>query len=304
MWERRFASLTQQKSRTERRVLAVTERSIREFWNSYPCDDQNSGGPGTSYDEFFRRYDTLRYSRARQEHILDCLDGIDFCGKRVLEIGLGQGAESEQIIRRGAIWSGIDLTPESVARVRARLSLRQLPHERLELGSALRLPFTAASFDIVFSHGVLHHIPEIGVAQTEIARVLKPGGELVAMLYAKFSLNYLVAISVVRRLTLIVRYLAGSRRGGETGRHLAIARRIGLPNYLRMRNFIHCATDGALNPYAKVYDLATVRKDFPSFKVTRHYRRYMVAHPLPVAWLPLDRLLGWHLWVHMKPRDP
>jgi SAM-dependent methyltransferase len=285
-------------------ILAIAEDRIREFWNTYPCDDPNIGGPEADYEEFFLRYDAYRYDRARQGHILDCLDGIAFRGKRVLEIGPGQGAESEQIIRRGAIWSGIDLTPEAVARVRARLNLRKLPYERLELGSALRLPFPAASFDIVFSHGVLHHIPEIGVAQNEIARVLKPGGELVAMLYAKFSLNYLFAISVVRRLALIARYLAGSRPGGEAGHHLENARRTGLSNYLRMRNFIHCATDGALNPYAKVYDLATVRKDFPSFVVTRHYRRYMVASPLPVAWLPLDRVLGWHLWVHIKRRDP
>jgi SAM-dependent methyltransferase len=285
-------------------VLSITEDAIREFWNTYPCGDYYTGIPGADLEEFFRRYDAFRYSRAQEGHILDCLDGIVFRDKRVLEIGLGQGAESEQIIRRGAIWSGIDLTPESVTRVRARLNSRKLPYERLELGSALRLPFPAASFEIVFSHGVLHHIPEIGVAQNEIARVLKPDGELVAMLYAKFSLNYLLAISVVRRLALIARYVAGSRRAGEAGQHLANARQMGLLNYLRMSNFIHRATDGPFNPYSKVYNLATVRKDFLRFSVTRHYRRCMSAPPLPVAWLPLDRVLGWNLWVHMKRRDP
>jgi SAM-dependent methyltransferase len=282
--------------------LAVTEEAIRDFWNAYPCGDYYNGGPGADLEEFFRRYDALRYNRAQEGHILECLDGIAFRGKRVLEIGLGQGADSEQIIRRGAIWSGADLTPESVARVRARLDFRKLPYERLELGSALHLPFPAASFDIVFSHGVLHHIPEIGVAQDEIARVLRPDGELVAMLYARFSLNYLLAISVVRRLALIARYLTGSRRGGETAHHLANARKMGLVRYLRMRNFVHRATDGPLNPYSKVYGLATVRRDFPSFRVTRHYRRSMTAPPLPVAWLPLERVLGWNLWVHMSRR--
>jgi SAM-dependent methyltransferase len=66
------------------------------------------------------------------------------------------------------------------------------------------MPFPDNSFDIVFSHGVLHHIPDILAAQKEIARVLKPGGQLIAMLYARRSLNYLVAISVVRRLGIAV----------------------------------------------------------------------------------------------------
>jgi Methyltransferase domain len=147
---------------------------------------------------FFRRYDKFRY--VREGHILRRLDAIDFKDKRVLEIGLGQGADSEQIIRRGAVWSGIDLTTESIARVSKRLRLRQLPYQHLECASALALPFADNSFDIVFSHGVLHHIPDVKTAQREIARVLKPDGELIAMLYARRSLNYLVAIAVVRRL--------------------------------------------------------------------------------------------------------
>lgn len=287
----------------------MTEEEVMEFWNAHPCDDDSArrlfGGLGADYEEFFTRYDKFRYSKTKACHIPVCLDGIYFCGKRVLEIGLGQGADSEQIIRRGAIWSGIDLTPESVQRVRTRLKLRDLPYERIEQGSALRLPFAAESFDIVFSHGVLHHIPDIKGAQKEIARVLKPDGELIAMLYAKFSLQYLLHISVVARLGLIARYVAG-RRDGEVGQHLPNAQKMGFIRYLRMKNFIHRSTDGALNPYSKVYHLAAVREDFPDFTITQHYRRYLSPHRRymspPLSWVPLDRALGWHLWVHMKRR--
>src|SRR5205085_10626994 len=117
------------------------------------------------------------------------LDRIDFAAKRVLEIGLGQGADGEQIVRRGGIYSGVDLTDESVKRVKMRFELKGLSYDRIEQASALELPFGDDSFDIVFSHGVLHHIPEIKPAQREIARVLKPDGRLIAMLYAKRSLN-------------------------------------------------------------------------------------------------------------------
>jgi SAM-dependent methyltransferase len=280
----------------------MDELEIQEFWNKYPCGEAHVGGLGGhrgDYEAFFSKYDRFRYHK--EAHILRCLDAIDFKGKRVLEVGLGQGADSEQLIKRGAVWSGLDLTPESVERVRTRLSLRSLPYEAVKQGSVLQLPFEGSTFDVVFSHGVLHHVPDIRTAQEEIHRVLKPDGELIVMLYAKWSLNYLVSIAVVRRVGLAMLYLAKQDPGGMIGQHLANARAVGLRRYLRLENFIHKNTDGPLNPYSKVYGLRGVRKDFPNFRVTRSHKRFMHGPPLPVGRLPLDRLLGWHLWVHMKP---
>ncbi|HEX8816128.1 MAG TPA: class I SAM-dependent methyltransferase [Terriglobales bacterium] len=286
-----------QKARSE----IPNEQSIRDFWNAHPCGDHQVDSLKADYQAFFDRYDQYRYSR--EGHILRRLDAIDFKGKRVLEIGLGQGADAEQIIRRGALWSGLDLTPESVERVSARMRVRGLAFERIECGSALSMPFADHTFDIVFSHGVLHHIPDIHTAQREIARVLKPNGRLIAMLYARRSLNYLVSISLIRRAALLGLYLTGAKSSGIVGGHLANARKEGLWNYLKMPNFIHRNTDGPDNPYAKVYDLDIVRKDFPDFEIERTYQDHMHAPPLPVGMLkPLAGLLGWHLWVHLKPR--
>lgn len=281
----------------------MKESDIQDFWNRNPCGDQQVGGLQErrgDYEAFFSDYDKFRYRK--EGHILRCLDGIDFKGKRVLEIGLGQGADSEQIIRRGATWSGLDLTPESVARVRTRLALRQLPHHSLQVGSVLQIPHDSGSFDMVFSHGVLHHVPDILSAQREIHRVLKPGGELIAMLYAKNSLNYLLSIAIVRRLGLLALYFTDPEPDSILAGHLANARRTGLFRYLRMKNFIHRNTDGPFNPYSSVYDLRKVRRDFPAFEVIRSYKRFMYAPPLPVRALPLERSLGWHLWVHMRPK--
>ena len=279
----------------------MSEKAIRDFWDAHPCGESQVEGLSSDYEDFFRRYDAFRYQR--EAHILRRLDAIDFKGKQVLEIGLGQGADAEQIIRRGAIWSGIDISAESVDRVSTRLRCRGLEYARLECGSALDLPFPDDCFDIVFAHGVLHHIPDVLTAQKEIARVLKPEGRLIAMLYARRSLNYLLAISVVRRLSLAVLVLSRAKPGGIIGAHIAGAKRMGLREYLRMRNFIHRNTDGPLNPYSKVYDLATVHKDFPAFTLDTHSQEYMHAPPLPVFWLkPFARVLGWHLWVHLNPR--
>lgn len=280
----------------------MNESQIASFWDSHPCGQEFVGGAAryrADYEKFFDEYDRYRYRT--EGHILRCFDSFALRDKQLLEIGLGQGADAEQLIRRGARWSGLDLTAESIARLRTRLELRQLPAVDLKQGSALDIPYPDNRFDIVFSHGVLHHVPDIRRAQQQIWRVLKPDGELIVMLYARYSLNYLLAIAVVRRLALMALYGLKLDPGGLASQHLANARSAGLWNYLRMENFLHRNTDGPGNPYSKVYDLRTVREDFPNFEVVRSYKRFMHAPPLPVSWLPLSRVLGWHLWVHLRP---
>lgn len=256
------------------------------------------------YEKFFAAYDQFRYSMER--HLPACLDALDVSGKHVLEIGLGQGADSERLIGRGAAWSGVDLTTESAERVRTRLTVRDLPFEDLRQGSVLDLPFADNTFDMVFSHGVLHHVPEITQAEKEIHRVLKPGGELVIMMYARWSLNYLVSIALVRRAVLLAAYPLAQlgvmkADDGMLGEHLGNARKMGLLRYLRLKEFTHHNTDGPTNPYALVYDRKRIERDFPSFRVTRTYKRFMHAPPLPVHGLPGQRLMGWHLWAHLEP---
>ena len=280
----------------------MNEHDVRLFWQDHPCGDMQVGGLHSyadDYESFFQAYDHYRYTK--EAHILECLNEIDFSGKETLEIGLGQGADTEQIIRRGAIWSGVDLTTESVSRVRSRLQIRNLSHRALREGSVLNLPFQDNSFDIVFSHGVLHHVPAIEKAQREIHRVLRSNGKLIVMLYAKWSLNYLVSISIVRRLGVIALRLANRSPGGIYAQHLENVHEQGLATYLKMDNFIHRNTDGPLNPYSKVYDRWSVESDFPLFRTERIFKRFMHAPPLPVRWMPLERQVGWHIWAHLLP---
>ncbi len=280
------------------------ESEIQDFWQANPCGAELVGDltdeTREMYTEFFDRYDQYRYSK--EPHILSNLDRIGFMGNRVLEIGLGQGADSEQITRRGGKFSGADLTSESVKRTRMRFALKELPYDRIEQASALDLPFSDDSFDIVYSHGVLHHIPEVHMTQAEIARVLKPDGQLVAMLYAKWSLNYQLSISVGRRAGPLAMYMLDIKGRGIYRAHLENARTMGIGNYLAMKNFFNVSTDGPRNPYSKVYGAPEIKADFPDFDVVSLHKEFMHAPPLPVKWLPLPRLLGWHLWAQMKPK--
>jgi SAM-dependent methyltransferase len=277
----------------------MDEQTIREFWQGHPCGDAQVGGLRErfhgDYDKFFTDYDQFRYRTER--HLPSCIEALNVAGKQVLEIGLGEGAESERLIREEARWSGVDLTAEAIERVRTRLTLRELPYEELRQGSVLDLPYADDSFDMVFSHGVLHHVPEIKQAQSEIHRVLRPGGELVVMLYARWSLNYLVSIGVIAQAGM----MSDDPSRGMLAAHLANARDRGLARYLRLEEFVHRNTDGPANPYALVYDRQRIERDFPSFRVTRTYKRHMHAPPLPVHRLPGQTLMGWHLWAHLEP---
>jgi SAM-dependent methyltransferase len=288
----------------------VDELTVQRFWQEHACGDAQVGGLhdrfSGDYKQFFRDYDAFRYRYER--HIPACIESLQVAGKLVLEIGLGQGSESERLIREGASWTGIDITSESVSRVETRLTLQGLPYQDLRQGSVLDLPFADDSFDVVFSHGVLHHVPDIARAQQEIHRVLRPGGELVIMLYARWSLNYLVSIGVLRRAALLaaaplarVGFLPSGSASGVLAGHLANAKKLGLFRYLRLSEFVHHNTDGPANPYALVYDRRRVERDFPSFRVVRAYKRFMHAPPLPVHGLPGQSLMGWHLWVHLVP---
>lgn len=288
----------------------MDEQTIQSFWQDHACGDAQVGGLRErfhdDYDKFFTDYDKFRYQNER--HLAACIDALDVNGKHVLEIGLGEGSDSERLIRQGARWSGVDLTAESVARVRTRLTLRELPYEELRQGSVLDLPFADGAFDMVFSHGVLHHVPEIKQAQKETHRVLRPDGELVIMLYARWSLNYLVSIALIRRAALLGAFplsragiLKSDPAEGMLAAHLRNAQQLGLIRYLRLEEFTHHNTDGPANPYALVYDRRRIEQDFPSFRVTRTYKRFMHAPPLPVHQLPGETLLGWHLWAHLKP---
>jgi ubiquinone/menaquinone biosynthesis C-methylase UbiE len=52
------------------------------------------------------------------------------------------------------------------------------------------IPFKESVFDCIYCFGVLHHIPEVEKDLAEIKRILKPGGQVMAMLYNRDSLLY------------------------------------------------------------------------------------------------------------------
>src|SRR5207253_10292090 len=107
--------------------------------------------------------------------------------------------DGAQFAKAGADYTGVDLTDAAVDLARKRFELFGLPGE-FRAADAESLDFADESFDLVYSHGVLHHTPDIAAAVSEIHRVLKPRGQAIIMLYHRGSYNYRIGIRVLRRL--------------------------------------------------------------------------------------------------------
>ncbi|HEX2090129.1 MAG TPA: class I SAM-dependent methyltransferase [Actinomycetota bacterium] len=100
----------------------------------------------------------------------------------VLEVGCGGGFNAETFLRRFPNWrlTATDYDPEMVELARRRLT-RFGDRVALDQADATALPYPNASFDLVLSIGVLHHVGAWEDALVQAARVLRPGGALLAV---------------------------------------------------------------------------------------------------------------------------
>jgi ubiquinone/menaquinone biosynthesis C-methylase UbiE len=162
-------------------AVACTANSLKlgeqvaEFWNSQPCGERYLGA-----DFDFESQARARYSL--EPHILHFANFSSAPNLRVLEIGVGIGADYERWLKAGALATGVDLSNASLELARRRCERAGLTPD-LHQADAEQLPFASNSFDVVYSYGVMHHSPNPAKCIQEAYRVLKPGGEARIMLY-------------------------------------------------------------------------------------------------------------------------
>ena len=118
-------------------------------------------------------YPPGRRPRRRHDEVLREL--LPLPGRRVADIGCGDGALVRLMARAGARVIGVDNNPAQLGR--ASLA-PPAGGETYVMAVGERLPFAAASFDAIVIFNALHHIPVAAqnAALAEVARVLKPGG--------------------------------------------------------------------------------------------------------------------------------
>jgi len=159
------------------------KRAVYEFWNAASCGE-NLYLNGNSADSY-KKHAEIRYSL--EPEILSFAEFARWKDRKVLEVGVGLGADHACFAAAGAKLFGIDLTERAVNHTKCRLQAIGCK-SILHVGDAEQLPFQSDSFDLVYSWGVLHHSPDTARCVHEIYRVLKTNGLAKIMMYHKFSM--------------------------------------------------------------------------------------------------------------------
>jgi SAM-dependent methyltransferase len=158
---------------------------VLAYWNRRPCNVRHSTKEAGTR-EYFDEVEARKY--LVEPHIPGFADFARWNGRRVLEIGCGIGTDAVNFARHGALYTGVDLSDVSMALARRRFEVFGLSGA-FECGNAeeldARLP--AASYDLVYSFGVVHHTPDARAAIESARRLVRPDGELRLMVYARHS---------------------------------------------------------------------------------------------------------------------
>ncbi len=125
----------------------------------------------------WRESDLGAITEALEDRLLFALiDDVD--GRRVLDVGCGEGALAVELRRRGAQVTGVDPSGSMIAAARKRAEAAGCPVALLQ-AQGQQLPFADASFDVVIAKTVLCFVGDGQPFISEMARVLRPGGRFV-----------------------------------------------------------------------------------------------------------------------------
>jgi SAM-dependent methyltransferase len=117
----------------------------------------------------------------------------------VLDAGCGDGVDlANSGLSVGCRAVGVELSDGGIRASAARIA--GIRTASVVQGSVLDLPFADATFDAAYSYGVVHHTTDPNRAVRDIARTLKPGGELLIYVYEQFdrrSWPWRVALGIV-----------------------------------------------------------------------------------------------------------
>lgn len=160
-------------------------KEVQDFWNASPCNLRHSNAPvGTK--QYFDEVEERKYFV--EPHIPAFADFPNWAGKRVLEIGCGMGTDATNFARCGAIYTGVELSSESLNLAKQRFEVFGLSGRFIE-GNAEEIDqlLQGEKFDLIYSFGVLHHTPSFENALKGIHTLMRSESVFKMMVYAENS---------------------------------------------------------------------------------------------------------------------
>lgn len=174
--------------------------AAQQLWNSKAVGSDRAKGAEKGSEAYFDRIRSYRYGY-ETPFIPTTFDFASLSGKRVLEIGVGNGIDAVEMMKNGATYTGLDVTENHLSLTQRHAELQNLSSEVEALihGDLLSTELNG-QFDVVYSFGVLHHIAHEQEYLRKIQTLLKPKGELRIAVYSKYSFFnvYLLATWVLR----------------------------------------------------------------------------------------------------------
>ena len=173
-----------------------TQRDIRAYWDAHIHDLEVTSHPPGSRGFFA---DLEQYHFEKLHHLPKLVPFDQYRGRRVLEVGCGAATDLVRFARNGAIVTGVDLAPSSIALAKQNVALEDV-RANLLVADGETLPFKDQSFDLVYAHGVVQYTTDDRALVGECRRVLRPGGMAVFQVYNRIS--WLNALSRVTKVDL------------------------------------------------------------------------------------------------------
>jgi SAM-dependent methyltransferase len=163
--------------------LVPTTEDVRRYWEQHIHDLDVTTHPVGSR-EFFADLDQYHFEKLHHLPRLVNFDG--YAGRTVLEVGCGAAIDLARFAKGGAIASGVDIASSAILLARQHFAQQGLSGA-LQVADGEALPFSDASFDLVFAHGVVQYTPNPRGLVAECHRVLKAGGDAIFQVYNRHS---------------------------------------------------------------------------------------------------------------------
>lgn len=264
-----------------------TVENVRVYWNNRPCNIRHSLKDVGSR-EYFDEVEKRKYFV--EPHIPLFAEFERWKSKKVLEIGCGIGTDTMNFARAGATVTAVDLSDESLQLARRRAEVFGL-QDRITFiqANAERLSefVPVATYDLVYSFGVIHHTPHPENVVREIRKYMGTQSELRVMIYNRYSWKV---------LWILLKYGKGA--------------------FWKLDELVAKYSEAQTGcPVTYSYSQDSVKNLLQGYKVTKsmiehifsysipEYKRYEYKKAWYFAMLPdpffrfLEKIAGWHLCV-------